>query len=218
MSKFFPIWWKEKNELYYWKRIKIAENEMRNLHYEFFYTKHFEIEKSWYDNKVLLDIGCGPRGSLEWAKNAKRRIGIDPLATEYLKLGADKHEMDYISSGSEQIPLNDAECDAIFSFNSLDHVENVSLTIGEIKRCLASNGVFLLLVEVNHPATACEPHTLSPKDIMEQFSPELEVDSIKLFKPKAKGLYESIKLGDIYSDPINCKEIGWFSAKFIKKD
>ena len=208
---------KELNELSYWKRRKRIEGELSNSHYEYFYTTHFGIAKSFYDGKVLLDLGCGPRGSLEWAENAKKRIGLDPLALEYLKLGADKHKMEYIASGSESIPLKNDECDMIFSFNSLDHVNNISDSMKEIKRCLTPNGIFLLLVEVNHPSTACEPHTLSPKEIVEKLSPELSAESLQVFRPEGNGIYQSIKSGKVFSEALNCQNIGYLSAKFIKE-
>lgn len=208
---------KELNELSYWKNRKKIEKEFSNSHYEYFYTTHFGIEKSFYHSKVLLDVGCGPRGSLEWADNAKRRIGLDPLASEYLKLGADKHKMEYIASGSENIPLENGECDIIFSFNSLDHLNNISDSIKEIKRCLTQNGVFLLLVEVNHPPTACEPHTLSPRDIVEKLSPELKAENLQVFRPEDNGMYQSIRSGKVFCEALNCQNVGYFSAKFIKE-
>lgn len=212
----FPIWWKEKNELAYWKKRKNEEKVLGNGHYEFFYTEHFGIEKAFYNDKVILDIGCGPRGSLEWASNAKRAIGLDPLAKQYLKLGANKHKMEYIASGSENIPLEDSSCDAIFSFNSLDHVENVNLTVNEIKRCLVTGGTFLLLLEINHKPTACEPHKLSPKEISELFNPEFKADSFKVYIDQGTGIYGSIKTGELYDDPLNCPDVGWLSVKFTK--
>ena len=211
-----PIKIKEFHELSFWSNQKNIEGVLSNSHYEYFYTTHFQIEKSVYDGKVLMDIGCGPRGSLEWASNAKRRIGLDPLASKYVnELGADQHNMEYIASGSENIPLKDCECDFIFSFNSLDHVENFNDTVKEIKRCIASHGIFLLLVEVNHPPATCEPHMLSPKDIIKSFSPEFKAESIEVYKPSGKGLYDSIKRNEKFNDAVNCEEIGWFSAKFI---
>ncbi|MCX6308675.1 MAG: class I SAM-dependent methyltransferase [Bacteroidia bacterium] len=214
--KLFPVKWKEFKELLYWKKAMKAEGKLSNTHYEYFYTSHFGYQRSFYDNKVLLDLGCGPRGSLEWAENAKRRIGLDPLALEYLKLGADKQNMEYIASGSENIPLNDGTCDAIFSFNSLDHVENIPKTVQEIKRCVASNGIFLLLVEVNHPSTACEPHSLSPKLLVDLFYPEFKAENIQVFKPEQAGMYDSIKLGKKVEDPLNFLDTGYFSAKFVR--
>lgn len=214
--KLFPVKWKEFKELSYWKKVKKAEGTMSNAHYEYFYTNHFGFQKTFFDNKTLLDLGCGPRGSLEWAENAKRRIGLDPLALEYLKLGADKQNMEYIASSSESIPLCNSACDAIFSFNSLDHVENIPKTVQEIKRCLAPEGIFLLLVEVNHPSTACEPHSLSPKMLVDLFFPEFKAENIQVFKPEMPGMYDSIKHGKTVEDPLKCLDIGYFSAKFVR--
>ena len=207
---------KESHELAFWKQKKEEEQVLSNVHYEYFYTTHFQLDKTFYQNKVLLDVGCGPRGSLEWANTAKRRIGLDPLASVYLKeLGADKHKMEYIASGSESIPLEDGTCDCIFSFNSLDHVEHFGKTVEEIKRCIADGGLFLLLVEVNHPPATCEPHMLSPKDIVNAFTPKFKLESMEVYKPEGTGLYNSIRINERFDDPLGCKEIGWLSAKFV---
>jgi ubiquinone/menaquinone biosynthesis C-methylase UbiE len=211
-----PTLWKEKNELQYWKDRKLREGELKNYHYEYFYTNHFGIDKSFFNNKIILDLGCGPRGSLEWATNVKRKIGLDPLTHKYLLLGASKHSMEYINAPSEKIPLDNNLCDAVFSFNSLDHVENIEKTINEIKRILKPTGIFLLLVEVNHPPTDCEPHELNQQQLIKAFSPEFYYEDIDLYKPIEKGIYESIKANEKFDDPLMTKQIGYFSAKFIK--
>lgn len=171
IKRLFPIRWKEWNELKYWERVRNSEGVLSNDHYRHFYTAHFGLDASHYDGKVILDIGCGPRGSLEWADAARRRIGLDPLAREYLELGARHHKMEYMDAPSEEIPLKDGECDAVFSFNSLDHVGHVGRTIREIKRVTRPGGIFLLLVEVNHPPTDCEPHELTPGTIINLLAP-----------------------------------------------
>ncbi|MFN6014967.1 MAG: class I SAM-dependent methyltransferase [Flavobacteriales bacterium] len=216
LTRLMPTKWKEFNELLYWKSQSNNEGVLKNDHYEHFYTAHFGIEKSFYDGKVLMDVGCGPRGSLEWSKNAKRKIGLDPLANDYLKLGADKHSMEYISAPSEHIPLEDGTCDAVFSFNSLDHVEDINQSINEIKRCTKSGGLILLLVEVNHPPTSCEPHNVSPKFILDSFGPEFTAEQVKVYKITQQGMYACIKDGKTYEDPLNCMQKGYFSAKFTK--
>ena len=215
-SIFAPNKWKRFRELRYWKYRKRVEGNLTNHHYVFFYTDHFSIPISYYDEKVILDLGCGPRGSLEWATSAKRRIGLDPLVNQYLKLGALEHDMEYIVAGSENIPLEKNSCDAVFSFNSLDHVEDVDKTIQEIKRVVKPDGVFLLLVEVNHPPTATEPHHLTPKYLIEAFQPEFRVEELRVFRPIEEGLYQSIANGETFADPVNCEEIGYLSAKFVR--
>lgn len=214
---FVPVSVKQHYEMKYWRSKKASEGELSNVHYEHFYTNHFEIDKNYYVDKTILDIGCGPRGSLEWADNASRRIGLDPLANKYLQLGAKHHNMEYISSPSENIPLSSESCDAVFSFNSLDHVDNLQKTADEISRVTKKGGIFLLLVEVNHPPTVCEPHGLTPQIIIELFQDTFKIDRLNLFKPTIEhSMYESVLDNEIFDDPYSSSEIGFFSVKFVK--
>ncbi len=154
-------------------------------------------------------------GSLEWASMAERRIGLDPLAREYFKLGAAQHQMEYMDAYSENIPLDDEECHAVFAFNSLDHVDNISQTITEIKRITKPGGIFLLLVEVNHPPTYCEPINLTPKFLLESFQPEFVCEMMHLYQPVFPTLlYESIKADVQLAHPQDSTEHGYFSARF----
>lgn len=215
-AKLSPAKRKEANELAYWKKKKQEEGVLTNRHYEYFYTSHFDLNASYYDNKVILDIGCGPRGSLEWASMASRRIGLDPLADEYCRLGASHHRMEYINAPSERIPLENYSCDAVFSFNSLDHVEDIEQTISEFKRITRPGGIFLLLVEINHPPTACEPHNVTPKNLLDSLRPEFTCENLKVYKPKENGMYSSIQLGETLSKPEETSEQGYLSGKFIR--
>jgi len=211
----FPIRWKEFNELHYWKRARKAR-ELSNTHFRNFYTAHFGLSDSFYTAKTILDIGCGPRGSLEWATMAARRIGLDPLACEYLRLGADRHEMEYIDAPSERIPLDEGACDVVCSFNSLDHVENVALTIQEIKRVTRDGGLFLLLVEVNHAPTDCEPHRLSPRGLVDILKPELVCQTLRVYRPTAHGLYHSLRANELVAQPLDATDVCYMSAKFLR--
>lgn len=202
------------NELHYWKARKKSEGDLSALHYQRFYTDHFGLHESFYADKTVLDIGCGPRGSLEWATMAKRRIGLDPLAGEYLKLGADRHQMEYICSPSESIPLLDGECDVVCSFNSLDHVEDVDGTLREIKRVTAPGGLFFLLVEVNHLPTRCEPHKIVPANLVEALRPEFMCEDMKLYQPTAPGIYDSIDVNQQLQRDDG--RVAFMSAKFLR--
>ena len=149
---------KGEEELKYWfKKLKKEDGCLKNDHYEYFYTDFFGLDKSFFNDKILLDIGCGPRGSIEWADNTQIRIGLDPLANEYAKLGTDKQGMTYVAAECENIPFNDNYFDVVCSFNSLDHVNNLEKCIAEIKRVLKVGGLFLLITDVNHKPTKCEP-------------------------------------------------------------
>ncbi|MCU1463326.1 MAG: Methyltransferase type 11 [Acidimicrobiales bacterium] len=58
---------KRNAEMDFWRSVQAREGELGNSHYEFFYTTAFDLDRSFYAGKRVLDIGCGPRGSLEWA-------------------------------------------------------------------------------------------------------------------------------------------------------
>ena len=154
-------WVKRRGEARYWKKL-VDDPTGRNTHFEFFFTEYFGLDRDFYEGKAILDIGCGPRGSLEWATGARERIGADPLADEYLALGADKQSMRYVQTEVENLPFPDDHFDVVSSFNSLDHVENVETAVSEIGRVIRQGGTFLLLVEVGHKPTWTEPHNLAP--------------------------------------------------------
>lgn len=213
---FAPVRWKEFHELAYWRGRKKAEGSLSNVHYRHFYTEHFGLSDEFYRGKVILDVGCGPRGSLEWAAMAGRRIGVDPLAREYLRLGADRHQMEYLCAPAEKIPLGDAECDVVFSFNSLDHVENVERTLAEIKRVVRPGGLFLLLVEVNHAPTQCEPHALAPRTVVEALRPEFSCENLQVYRRLDGGMYHSVLAGELFPNPADTTEVGYMSAKFVR--
>ncbi len=210
----FPEYWKGVHGLRYWKRQFARKQTLDNSHYKKYYTDHFGLGDEDYAGKRVLDIGCGPRGSLEWADVAERRVGLDPLADRYRELGADRHAMEYVNAPSERMPFDDDEFDIVCSFNSLDHVGDVDRTIAEIKRVLRPGGSFLLLVEINHSPTACEPHSLVPAELLKRFAPELECEQLRAYRHvEDQGIYLSIDADDQLEDPSSVTELAWLSAK-----
>ncbi|AUB60321.1 hypothetical protein BK009_06250 [Methanobacterium subterraneum] len=205
---------KGESELHYWLKTKENEGNLSNDHYEYFYTTFFGLDKDYFNGKKILDIGCGPRGSLEWADMAKERIGLDPLADDYVELGTDKHNMNYVSSGSEHIPFFDNYFDVVCSFNSLDHVDNLEKSISEIKRVLKVGGLFLLLTDVNHEPTECEPISFS-FNITEKFKPFKVLDE-RHYEKSENGLYQSIHVNVPYDHDNAEKRYGILAVKFKK--
>ena len=156
-------------EFSYWQGRYEAERDLSNRHYEGIYTTSFGLGHADFAGKRILDIGCGPRGSLEWAKDAAERVGLDPLVSRYRTLGIDAHNMTYVESGAERIPFPDGHFDVVASLNSLDHVDDVDAAILEMTRVTRSGGTGLLLVEVDHAPTPTEPHSLG-WDVLRRFS------------------------------------------------
>jgi ubiquinone/menaquinone biosynthesis C-methylase UbiE len=179
------------HELNYWYEIKDKEGTLSNNHYQYFYMQHFKLDTNFYMGKKILDVGCGPRGSLEWADMCNERIGLDPLIDSYRKLGIDNHKMKYLKGNLEEIPFEDGYFDIVSSFNSLDHVDDLNCAVSEIKRVLAPGGSFLLLTDVNHSATSCEPVEFS-WGIVHRFVPDFKIIDERHFEKFRSGMYESI--------------------------
>lgn len=192
---------KEFFELYYWKIKKLrSKNLNNNSHYKYFYTTNFSLSDEFYTDKTILDIGCGPRGSLEWADMTKERIGVDPLADQYLKMGGKDHKMTYVKAYVENLPFPDSYFDVICSFNSLDHVDDMKTACNEIKRTLKNEGLFLLLVDIHTMPTLTEPQTMNWSFVQEHF-PEFEIIEEKhLERTETYKIYSNVRNSKIAAE------------------
>ncbi len=198
-------------EAAYWRGRWILEGgKLKNSHYQNVYTKAFNLQFSDFENAKILDLGCGPRGSLEWAQLAKERIGLDPLAHFYQKLNGQSHQMQYLTAKAESLPFPNEYFDIVSSFNSLDHVDDLKEVLSEIKRVLKPGGLFLLITDIHpHPAL-CEP-TVINWDIHEQLRPELHCEMRREIK-RQKHIYESIHANLAYEGA----EYGIYMGKFLR--
>jgi len=159
------VYSKHAYELRYWRE----RHELENGGFENdYYSKLMpaiagEEDDGFLKNKVVADFGCGPRGSLVWAKQAKLRIGIDvliPQYTDYFPRDLKSHGMIYVTSTEKGIPLPDAFCDVVFSVNSLDHVRNLVPICNELRRILKPGGWLIVSFNLNHPPSTAEPQKL----------------------------------------------------------
>jgi ubiquinone/menaquinone biosynthesis C-methylase UbiE len=212
-----PEAFKEHHELSFWRKKYDREHgKLGNQHYERFYTSFFGLDREFYRGKRIIDIGCGPRGSLEWADMAAERIGLDSLANEYKKLGADKHWMTYVDAGAEAIPFPAAHFDAAFAFNSLDHVRDLDRVIAEIKRIAKPGGLFLLITEIGHEPTATEPQSFS-FEIIDRFAPEFSAEWTEAYEIESSQVYRSIEDGKIYDRANSAPRPALLCAKFTRQ-
>jgi SAM-dependent methyltransferase len=164
-----------RDELRFWREA-IADRRFAVEDHEHVFTTSFGLNPGFYAGKRILDVGCGPRGRLEWARMAAERVGIDPLAPEYMELLGDGREngTTYVAGVAERMPFEAASFDVICSFNSLDHVQDVERSAAEIKRVLAPGGSFLLATELAHRPRLTEPQTFS-WEVTGLFEPELRL-------------------------------------------
>jgi ubiquinone/menaquinone biosynthesis C-methylase UbiE len=205
MTESMSILAKSNAELAYWRTRKDSEGVLANSWYERAFTEPFGITKAFFDGKRVLDIGCGPRGSLEWADNASERVGLDPLAESYRELGSDRHKMRYISAPCEAIPADDGSFDIVCTLNSIDHVDNLDVSIAEIKRVVRIGGIVLLMTDLHEEPTPAEPVVFS-WDVIEKFGPEcLAVFSRHLEKIEPKNGHSSV-FAQVHYDHSNPKK------------
>ncbi len=197
---------KEYFELRFWRGLhaeigglgdaeKAARLAHERAHYQYFFTEFFGLALDAYRGRRILDIGCGPMGSLEWADAAAERVGLDPLADQYRRLGAGTHAMDYVAAPSEAIPFGQGHFDFVTTFNSLDHVADVPATIAEMQRVAGPGATVLVITEIDHVPTFTEPHRLS-RAVLELFQPAFEIVSARTFGvPPDHNLYAGMRAG-----------------------
>ena len=187
------------HELTYWRERAAIEGTLGNDHYAPLYTEMFGLTRDFYRGKKVLDIGCGPRGSLVWAGEAAERVGLDPLADVYREFGTDAHAMTYVPAPAEKIPYADGYFDVVTSLNSLDHVDDPAQTIKEIARVLRTGGAFLLEVEVGHHPTPTEPISLW-FDVLDDLAPHFELIAEQRYEmpPGAHLVHDAYRRGGPY--------------------
>ena len=207
---------KEHAELAFWRSRAETEKQLSNSHYAFFYTTLFDLRLDDYRGRRILDVGCGPRGSLEWAEGASERVGLDPLVASYKAFGIDRHKMSYVEAPSEAIPFADAYFDTVTSFNSLDHVDHLEQTLGEIGRVLRPGGRFLLIVEINHRPTPTEPVSIQHDALKARLHGDYDVLSWRCYPlPPDHQIYAAVRNGTPLASPPSGPAI--LVASFVRR-
>ncbi|MCP4326649.1 MAG: 3-demethylubiquinone-9 3-O-methyltransferase [Alteromonadales bacterium] len=130
------LWWDRKGPFYVLKSM----NEKRFQFFDKFIT-------SWKDVKVL-DVGCGGGFTSEFmAKKGALVSGIDisevsiNTATEHAK--ESNLDIDYRSGTAVNLPYDNDSFDAIVCVDVLEHIDDITKAIAEIKRVLKPGGTFL---------------------------------------------------------------------------
>lgn len=153
------------------------------------YCRELMIKESSFKNKIVVDIGCGPWGSLHFFK-AKMKFGVDNLAHEYQKeFKTQNHDMVYLNCHSHKIPLLDNFADAVISNNALDHVDNFEKTIQEIYRILKPKGKIILNFNLRPFSLLTEPQILSQERINKVLKGKFKYKIIRIKKPSLDHQY-----------------------------
>lgn len=162
---------KEEFQLAYWqRRFQEDGGRFKNDFYRQKYLSAGNIpDEEFFRGRIVMDVGCGPRGSLEWLTTARLRIGLDPLARHYGPFGIFKlHTMAYLVGVAERMPLPDDSVDIIITVNALDHVEDLFASMKELRRVLRPGGWLFGSINLNHRPTQSEPWCITTALLEEQ--------------------------------------------------
>lgn len=111
------------------------------------------------DLRTILQIGPGANAEIHFLSGD--RFAIDPLAPyfkEHFSLFIDP-KVNFVQGMAEKLPYPDSFFDVILILNVLDHCWEPLRVLDEIGRCLHSNGILILHVNI-YKQTASVLHSL----------------------------------------------------------
>jgi len=158
-------------------------------------------------DKVVVDFGCGPRGSLVWTKVPKLRIGVDVLADKYFDCFDNEMVNDdyiYVKSTEKRIPIPTEFVDVVYTMNSMDHTDNFEIMLCELLRILKTGGEFIGSFNMNEPPTLNEPQTLTFDLIEKTLFPKLRIEH-RLVAFNGNFLHPKIGTYDLFFDDVHEK-------------
>jgi SAM-dependent methyltransferase len=154
------------------RRMQIARAEVVRA------GREFELPERFFEGRVVIDVGPGPLG---FPDACPARVAIDPLAERYRTAGllVPGGSGVHLATGGERLPLLGSSVAVALARNSLDHVRHPQAVVAELRRVLKPGATLLLNVDVDHPASATEPHGLAERDV-ERFLSGFEIELRRL--------------------------------------
>ncbi|MBS1736085.1 MAG: glycosyltransferase [Bacteroidetes bacterium] len=115
----------------------------------FEHLHRYHAAKGLAKGKIVLDIACGEGyGSEILSTYAKKVIGIDidEKTIEHAKNKYKNEKIDFLRGSTDSIPLPDHSVDIAISYETIEHIneESQRIFLGEIKRVLKKDGVFII--------------------------------------------------------------------------
>lgn len=101
------------------------------------------------ENKDILEIGCGRGGGLAFLTKLLKpssAIGIDkdPSAVEFCNKYWSKPGLSFMQGDAQMVALPDSSFDVIINVESSHRYEDITLFLGEVRRLLRPDGIFLM--------------------------------------------------------------------------
>ena len=172
-------------QLAYWSRQYEAEgHKFNNGWFERLMLSIAETDdRSSFDDKVVADYGCGPRGSLQWCTGAAMAIGVDPMAdlfSEHFEPALRQHAMAYVRSSDSYLPLPDESVDVMFTFGAIDNTDDLKVLTREFARIVKPGGTFLGSFDLAVAADGASPQPLSLKVVEDVLGDHFDLKSVRV--------------------------------------
>ena len=156
-----------------------------------FYYHEYETAKEYISSDdVVLDISCGQgNGAAVLAKNCSKVYAFD-VEKEFLEKGQKVYGSKFnnieflLGEPGQALPLSDNSISFAVSIHTMEHIENDSLFLNEIKRVLKKDGLLYLEVpvRVKKPFSGNSepllPHTDTFAGHYREYSPESFVELV----------------------------------------
>ena len=137
------------------------------------HLKRYQFARKYIVGKRVLDVACGVGyGSLYLAKACRQVVGadIDWVAVDYAQRQyGGRENLAFVQVDAIRTGFAESQFDAVCSFETIEHVRDAGMILGEIKRVLKPEGVLIVSTpraarSNSRPANPFHHHEWSPAD------------------------------------------------------
>ena len=157
---------KQRSEIEAWRDIARLKGE------DFMSGARVDGDLEPYRDKVMVDVGCGPRPFLEFFP-ARHAFMVDCCMLGYRSEGLLRDEtvdaVACVDAMAEELPFRDASIDIVFAINMLDHTFQPNRVIAEFGRILKPGGMLHVHVDVGGEPNECEPVVFTDESLRALF-------------------------------------------------
>jgi SAM-dependent methyltransferase len=144
-------------------------------------------DQDFFRDKAVVDIGCGPLGSLSWLTTSRLNIGLDPLAVKYANIRK-PDKMFYVCGVGEQLPFRSASVDIIITTFASDYFDSPQQVFDEIKRVLKPGGYFVGSLNLRPKPKPGTSAVISKQIINQYLYPGMHAEFERI-EPESETLY-----------------------------
>lgn len=181
------------------------------------YQEHinrYQFASFFVAGKDVLDLACGVGYGSNYlmTQRPKSVIGLDisKEAINFARCHYNNADLQFLVDDVTHLPFNDKSFDVAIAFEIIEHVENCSICVAEVKRILRPNGVFII-------STPRRKETLRSAFHVHEFDfdefkilLDSQFDAVKFYAQNnfhISMVYDQIELKDTFGDIMNIKNL-----------